>query len=139
VSVRLTSRPLDASLAVRELSAPECGAFVLFAGRVRPDRTRRGVVRALFYEADSTMALRALARIAAETGRREGVRRIVLWHRTGTLEVGETSVLVGAAADHRAQAFSAARSLIERVKHEAPIWKTDRLRPAPRVRRRRPG
>ncbi|MCI4321724.1 MAG: molybdenum cofactor biosynthesis protein MoaE [Thermoplasmata archaeon] len=135
MSVRISPRPLDLDQATRELGRRDAGAVVVFAGIVRPDSTPAGKVRALFYEADSVMVRKSLARIARETLARPGVQRVVLWHRTGLLAVGEVSVVVGAAAGHRAQAFSAARRLIEAVKRDAPIWKTDRLwSPPPRRR-----
>jgi molybdopterin synthase catalytic subunit len=46
-------------------------------------------------------------------------------HRTGTLEVGETAVAIAVAAGHRAEAFAAARFVIEAVKTELPIWKRE--------------
>jgi molybdopterin synthase catalytic subunit len=137
VSVRLSSEPLEASQALRELGRSGAGGVALFFGAVRRDRTARGTVRALWYEADARMGRRALETIAREVARRQGVRAVVLWHRTGRVAVGEVAVIVGAAAAHRAQAFDAARELIERVKSEVPIWKTDRLGPARRAQRRR--
>ena len=43
--------------------------------------------------------------------------------RTGELAVGECSVVVVAAAPHRAEAFDAARWCIDTLKETAPIWK----------------
>jgi molybdopterin synthase catalytic subunit len=137
VSVALSARPIDPAQAHRALADPGAGGIVVFVGRVRPDRTAKGVVRALRYEADRPMALRIFAEIEAAAERRAGVRRVVVWHRVGTLVVGEVAVVVGAAAVHRDEAFRAARFLIERVKRDAPIWKTDRARPG-RPRPRRP-
>jgi molybdopterin synthase catalytic subunit len=139
VAVRLTARPLDPGQAVRALELPEAGGAVVFVGRVRPDRSSAGVVDALFYEADRPMALRAMTDLARRAERSPGVQRVVVWHRLGILPVGAVAVVVGAAATHRAEAFRTARSLIDRVKTEVPIWKTDRARPArpPRGRRNR--
>jgi molybdopterin synthase catalytic subunit len=39
------------------------------------------------------------------------------------LEVGETSVAVVAASPHRAEAFDAARAVIEAIKVRLPVWK----------------
>ena len=46
-------------------------------------------------------------------------------HRTGSLALGEASVMVVAASPHRAEAFSACRYVIERVKQIAPVWKRE--------------
>jgi molybdopterin synthase catalytic subunit len=51
--------------------------------------------------------------------------RVVLWHRTGRLEVGETSVAVVVSAPHRGEAFDACRFLIDTLKATLPIWKLE--------------
>jgi molybdopterin synthase catalytic subunit len=48
-------------------------------------------------------------------------------HRTGVLEIGETSVLVCCSAPHRAEAFEGARHGIELIKRDVPIWKKEAL------------
>lgn len=137
MSVRLTRRPLSVSAAVAELDRTGLGGVVVFVGRVRPDRSARGRVVALEYEADLAMARRQLAVLERSARRRFAAERAVVWHRLGTLGVGEISVIIGAAGAHRAPAFDATRYLIEELKRSVPIWKTDRVRPG-RRRRRRP-
>ncbi|MGA8663995.1 MAG: molybdenum cofactor biosynthesis protein MoaE [Thermoplasmata archaeon] len=135
MSVRLSSRPLPLRSALRELEASHLGGVAVFVGRVRPDRTREGPVVALVYEADRAPALRALARLETLARRRFGAGRTVAWHRVGRVRVGEAAVVVGAACGHRAEAFAAARFLIDELKRTVPVWKEVRARP---VRRPRP-
>ncbi len=47
----------------------------------------------------------------------------MLLHRTGRLELGESSVVAVVSAPHRAEAFEAARFAIDALKESAPIWK----------------
>ena len=136
--IRLSRRALDPARAYRELAVRGAGGIVVFVGRVRPDRTNGRIVEALDYEADRPMALRAMEALARRVERSRGIQKVVVWHRVGTLPVGAAAVVVGAAAGHRDEAFRAARTLIERVKRDVPIWKTDRARPV-RPPRRRPG
>lgn len=136
MSVRLTRGRLSWAAAARELEGPGLGGVVLFAGRVRPDRSKRGPVTALYYESHVSVALRRFRTLEAVARRRFGARRAVLWHRLGRVPVGEVSVLAGVACAHRAAAFSAARYLIEELKVSVPIWKTERGRPARRPRPR---
>ena len=119
---------------MRQLSGPELGGVVVFAGRVRPDRTPGGRVVHLDYEAHRSLALGALSELATTARRRFGAERVVLWHRLGPVPVGEVSVIVGAATGHRAAAFTAARYLIEQLKRSVPIWKVERARPGRRPR-----
>lgn len=109
---------------------------MLFAGRVRPGRTRAGRVVALDYEVHRAPALARLQELERDSRRRFRARQVVLWHRVGRLGVGEVSVIVGVATPHRAEAFAAARYLIEELKSVVPIWKTERARPGRRPRRR---
>jgi molybdopterin synthase catalytic subunit len=135
VETQLSRQRLDVARAYRELADVRSGGVVVFVGRVRPDRSGRSVVRALWYEADERMARPQLRSLVGEAKRLHGARKVVLWHRLGAIPVGGVSVIVGAAAGHRAEAFRAARFLIEGVKRTVPIWKTDRTaterRPAP--------
>jgi len=48
---------------------------------------------------------------------------LAVHHRIGRLEIGEASIIIVAAAPHRAEAFAACRYMIERVKQIVPIWK----------------
>jgi molybdopterin synthase catalytic subunit len=64
--------------------------------------------------------------VAAETRRRfPDVARLVLWHRTGALQVTEAAVVVAVSSAHRDAAFDAARWAIDEVKATAPIWKRE--------------
>ena len=139
-SVALTGRRLSLAAAERRLERVPGGAVVLFAGRVRADRHAGGRTRALDYEADRVPALAELRRLEREAQRRFGTREVVLWHRLGRVPVGATSVVVGVVCGHRAEAFAAARFLIDELKASVPIWKTERARPErrPRPPRARP-
>ena len=79
----------------------------------------------LEYEAYAEMALERLRAIAAEEAARHGLCAVALEHRTGSVALGEPSVIVAASAPHRGEAFAGARALIDRVKAEAPIWKVE--------------
>lgn len=135
MSVALSARPLSMARALRELDGDRLGGVVVFAGRVRPDRTESGPVVALDYEADPALALDRLRALEREARRRFGARRVVLWHRVGRVPVGGVAVIVGVATPHRAPAFAATQYLIDALKATVPIWKTDRGRSG---RRRRP-
>lgn len=103
---------------------PDCGAVVLFSGTVRDHAEGRSGVEHLTYEAYEDQVLARFAEICAETRRRwPDTGRIVVWHRTGRLVVGESSVITVVSAPHRAEAFEAGRFTIDALKESAPIWK----------------
>ena len=63
--------------------------------------------------------------IADEAGQKFAVSAIAIHHRTGVLSVGDTSVVIAVAAEHRPAAFDACRFAIDRLKQIAPIWKKE--------------
>ena len=109
----------------RQASADGCGAAVTFVGVVRGDRHEDRRVRALYYEAYPEMAERQIDRAIAEAHARWSLNGVQLQHRLGLVEVGQISVVIVVAAQHRALAYAASRFLIEEIKREVPIWKRE--------------
>ncbi len=128
----VTLDPLDLEAIVRAIttSPPDTpdepravgpGAITSFVGVVRNENAGRRVLR-LEYEGYEPLALRAFEQIGAETAER-WTARMALHHRLGTLQIGEASVMIAVSSPPRADAFSAWRFVIERVKQIAPVWK----------------
>jgi molybdopterin synthase catalytic subunit len=116
--VRVTGDALDVAALSAAVRDPRAGAVVLFEGVTRE-------VAELDYEAYVEMAEPKLAAIAEEEAGRHGLCAVAVEHRTGTVPLGEPSVIVAASAPHRGEAFAGARAVIDRVKAEAPIWKVE--------------
>ena len=76
---------------------------------------------------EEIMVISVLNDIADEIEDRFGVRRLAIVHRIGEVGPGEPSVVIAAAAPHRAEAFEACRYAIEELKARAPIWKAERF------------
>ncbi|MCC7539808.1 MAG: molybdenum cofactor biosynthesis protein MoaE [Deltaproteobacteria bacterium] len=113
--------PVEAIEAVRHAGA---GGVDVFLGYVRDHADGKAVAR-LEYEAHPALALAEMRRIAAAVEAEIPGVRIACLHRTGTLAVGDLAVVVAASAAHRAEAFTACRAVIERVKERVPIWKKE--------------
>ena len=124
--VRLTDAPLDPAEALAFVADPGAGAMVLFTGTVR-DHSDAGAVTGLTYEAWEERAVGRLQAIGDEMVERWRACKVALVHRTGSLGVGEVSVIVCCSAPHRREAFEAARHGIDRIKEEVPIWKKELL------------
>jgi len=116
--IRVTAEPLDVAALSAAVRDPRAGAVVLFEGVTRE-------VARLDYEAYAEMAAERLRQIADEEAERHGLCAVAVEHRTGTVPLGEPSVIVAASAPHRGEAFTGARAVIDRVKAEAPIWKVE--------------
>jgi len=117
-SVRVTDDPLEVADLAAAVRDPAAGAVVLFEGVTRE-------VPELDYEAYVEMAEQKLRAIGEEVAAAYGCSAVALEHRVGNVPLSEPSVIVAASAPHRAEAFNAARALIDRVKAEAPIWKVE--------------
>jgi molybdopterin synthase catalytic subunit len=121
----MTFAPLSLQDVYALADDPGNGAVVVMSGTVRNQTDGKPVVF-LEYQAYEPMALRVFGQIAAEIRVRwPDVRRVVIHHRTGKLEIGEISVLVAVGCPHRGEAFEACRFAIDTLKHNAPIWKKE--------------
>jgi molybdopterin synthase catalytic subunit len=120
----VTELELPVATAYEWAVRPNCGAVVLFSGTTRDHAEGRDGVAHLTYEAYDEQVVPKLAEIAAELRRRwPDTGRVVLLHRTGRVELGESSVLVVVSSPHRPAAFEAGRYAIDAIKEVAPIWK----------------
>jgi molybdopterin synthase catalytic subunit len=120
----LTAQPLPIAEAYEWAVRPDCGAVVLFSGTVRDHAEGRSGVQYLTYEAYEEQAVPKLAEIASELRTRwPATGRIVFLHRTGRIELGESSVIVVVSSPHRPEAFEAGRFAIDALKASVPIWK----------------
>ena len=115
---------IDTEQVVNRLKRGEDGAALFFEGVVR-NQTRGRKTLYLEYEAYEEMALVQLEKLAAEALEKFQVRDVMIVHRLGRLEIGETSVLIAVASAHRAAAFEACRWLIDTLKRTVPIWKKE--------------
>jgi molybdopterin synthase catalytic subunit len=125
----LTDDALPIATAYEWAVLPQCGAVVLFSGTVRDHAVddngglREGV-ESLTYEAYESQVVPRFEAIETELRQRwPETGRLAVMHRTGTLELGESSVVVVVSAPHRSEAFEAARFAIDALKLSAPIWK----------------
>jgi MoaE-MoaD fusion protein len=116
--VRVTSEPLALEALSERVRDPHAGAIVTFQGVTRE-------VELLEYEAYEQMAAERLAAIAAEAVQQHALCAAAVEHRVGQVPLSEPSVAVAVSAAHRGEAFAGARTIIDRVKAEAPIWKKE--------------
>jgi molybdopterin synthase catalytic subunit len=122
----LTTNPLPIAAIYEWAVRPDCGAVVLFSGTVRDHAEGRTDVTSLDYEAYDEAALPAFQKIVQETRQRfPDARRIAIIHRTGRVDLSESSVVVAVSSPHRPVAFDAARFAIDALKESAPIWKKE--------------
>ena len=121
---RLVEAPIDINAVRSRIEDSSCGAVVLFLGNVRDSHADRRV-EGITYSAYRSMAAKRLATIERELEASFDGARLAIVHRLGHLEVGDTSVVIGASSPHRGAAYEASRIALERLKAEVPIWKKE--------------
>lgn len=120
----LTTEPIDVGEVARRVVLPECGATVTLDGYAR-EWTKGKRTLYLIYEAYDTMALTEMQRLGAEAHKQFEIAHLGIVHRTGRIEIGETSVVIAASAPHRRAAFQACEWAIKELKRTVPIWKKE--------------
>ncbi len=120
----LVTEPIDVAAAVAAVAGPGRGAVLAFLGTVRDAHAGRRVER-LTYSAYRPMAEARLAAIVADLESTHPGLRAAIVHRLGEVPVGEPSVVIAVASPHRAAAYEASRTALERLKAEVPIWKRE--------------
>jgi molybdopterin synthase catalytic subunit/molybdopterin converting factor small subunit len=121
---RLSSAPLSLEAAVDEVRSDQAGAIATFVGTTRAQSRGRTVVQ-LDYEAYEEMAEQVMAQIAAELVGRYELCAIAIHHRTGRVDVGESTVVIAVSAQHRQDALDACKDAIDTLKERVPLWKKE--------------
>ena len=121
---RIETEPLDPRVVEALVAHSGAGALVTFIGTVRDHGRGKSVIR-LDYEAYAPAAEKMLSQIGDEIRERWGIESTAIFHRVGSLAIGEISVVICVAAAHRDAAFDASRYAIERIKEIVPIWKQE--------------
>lgn len=120
----ISAEPLDIVGLLASAHHPGAGAVVLFSGEVR--NSNKGLaVNFLEYEAYVPLAVKLIEEITADACRKWPLYIATAQHRVGKVAVGDTVVVVITASAHRSEAYAANRYIIDRIKHEAPIWKCE--------------
>jgi len=120
----LTTEPIDVGAVARRIVLPECGATVTLDGYAR-EWTKGKRTLYLIYEAYDAMAQSEMERLGAEAHKQFEIAHIGIVHRTGRIEIGETSVVIAVSAPHRRAAFQACEWAIKELKRTVPIWKKE--------------
>jgi molybdopterin synthase catalytic subunit len=120
----LTSDPIDLPELITHAHHPKAGGIVLFSGEVRNHNAGKEVLY-LEYEAFVPLAEKTIKEIVTAAKEKWDLHFACCVHRIGKLEIGESAVVVITSHSHRGESYEANKYIIDRVKHEAPIWKNE--------------
>lgn len=122
--VLLSDQPLSLDRCIAAVGGPGMGGIVTFTGMVRL-HSRGTTIDHLEYEAYAPMAVKVMTQLCEEIEAEIFGVQLAVEHRVGNLAIGEVAVVIAAAAAHRAEAFTACRAMIDRLKDRVPIWKKE--------------
>lgn len=124
VMIEITEKPIDTHRVLESVQSDAAGASVLFVGATRR-YTRGKETTKLNYECYEAMAIKKIAELRDQAMEKWPLECCSIVHRTGTVDVGETSIAVAVSTPHRADSFSAAQWLVDSLKQLVPIWKQE--------------
>ena len=119
----ITHNKLNVEKLSADVIADRNGAVVVFNGITR-DHTDGRKVLFLEYEAYLPMAKAKLNDVAEEMCDKWDIS-VVIAHRIGRVNIGESSLIVTVGSPHRASAYQASQYSVDRIKQIVPIWKKE--------------
>lgn len=130
---RITSKEIDMESVLQSNSSDSSnidgsiGATVIFIGIVR-NFSDNGQVDGMTYEAYIGMAEERIKNIETVVKKMWNIKKIKIIHRIGELTIGEKSIAIAISTSHSKDAFTACQFILDKIKHDVPIWKNERLR-----------
>jgi len=121
IRVTDTSFNPEAELTAFRKANPQAGAITSFTGIVRDD----GETEALTLSHYPGFTERHIEAFVAEAKSRWNISAAHIIHRVGRMKPGEPIVFVATASAHRRAAFEACDYLMDRLKSDAPFWKSE--------------
>lgn len=122
--IKLLNTPLSIESCNSYVETPQAGGIVTFIGTVRNKTQNKKVIR-LEFEAYEPMAIKEMSKIADEVLTKFDVLKVAIYHRIGSLNIGEIPVIIAVSAAHRGAAFDACEYCIDTLKQTVPIWKKE--------------
>ena len=123
---RITPREIDIPSVLESIDDGGVGAKVIFIGSVR-NFSDNGDVVGMTYESYVGMAEEKIKNIEIDAKKTWRIKKIRIIHRIGELTIGDNSVAIAISTPHRNDAFAACQFILDKIKHEVPIWKKEKI------------
>jgi molybdopterin synthase catalytic subunit len=121
---RIVTAELSPDEVVARARTLDSGCVVTYVGLIR-DNSRDKAVKSVEYTDPNGDAEVRLAEIAVDISRKFPVNKVVIYHRTGILRVGDINLVVAIAAAHRGEGFRACQYAIDQFKEMLPTGKIE--------------
>jgi molybdopterin synthase catalytic subunit/molybdopterin converting factor small subunit len=120
-------RSIDPESFLRELIEhvdSEVGAAVVYFGIVKGQVGHRKVEELVYEHHEETR--RILEKIAHDASVKDGIKYVLIQHSIGSFKPGDIVFSVGILGTGRKNTIETLKEVVERVKHEALIWKIEK-------------
>ena len=100
----------------------DIGGHSIFLGQVRADIINEKPVAAIEYTTYEEMALEKMFEIREAIFAKYDLTCMHVYHSLGKVAAGEICLFVFTSSKHRRMAIDACTELVEKIKHEVPVW-----------------
>ena len=100
----------------------DIGGHSIFLGQVRADIINEKPVAAIEYTTYEEMALEKMFEIREAIFAKYDLTCMHVYHSLGKVGAGEICLFVFTSSKHRRMAIDACTELVEKIKHELPVW-----------------
>ena len=102
------------------------GASIYFLGTVRNINDNKSVT-GITYDSHDEMVIKSFEEIYNKADQKLDIKdkAVFIEHAKGHLKLGEISIIIAVACNHRDQAYLLSRYIIEEIKKRSPIWKKE--------------
>lgn len=124
IEIQLMRDPIPCPMPWPSAIDGQTGSVVEFYGTVRNSENGRPI-SALQYEAYDPMAVKVIRRKLEELAALHPCQYVRVWHRLGTIPVGDAAIYVGVRSTHRAEGLGLLSAFMDELKKDVPIWKVE--------------
>ena len=122
--VIITKQPISPELIINQVKTNGSGCVATYVGLIRDNSRGKSVLSVEYSDPDGT-AEAALQQIIDEARNKWQLNEMAIYHRIGTLKVGDINLVVAIAAAHRGEGFAACQYAIDRFKEKLPTRKKE--------------
>ena len=122
--VIITKQPISPELIINQVKTNGSGCVATYVGLIRDNSLGKSVLSVEYSDPDGT-AEAALQQITDEARNKWQLNEMAIYHRIGTLKVGDINLVVAIAAAHRGEGFAACQYAIDRFKEKLPTRKKE--------------
>jgi molybdopterin synthase catalytic subunit len=122
--IQITDKPISPELVINQAKTLDSGCVATYVGFIRDNSRGKSVFSVEYIDTDGKAAER-LNTIAEEIKRKYPVNNVVMYHRIGTLKVGDINLVVAVAAAHRTEGIAAVAFAVDLFKDRLPTAKKE--------------